>query len=106
MNMTTRHPLAGIYAAALTPLKPDCSVATDAVVTFLSFLAARECHGALLFGTTGEGPSFSAKERETLLRIAQEVRHTCPQFRLLAGTGTASLDETVELTRMAFDLGC
>ena len=106
MNMTTRHPLAGIYAAALTPLKPDLSLAPEAVVPFLKFLAVRECHGALLFGSTGEGPSFSARERETLLRVAQEVRRTHPNFRLLAGTGTASLDETVELTRMAFDLGC
>jgi len=104
--MKNRHPLAGIYAAALTPLKQDFSVAPEAVVPLLSFLAARECHGALLFGTTGEGPSFSPREREAVLRAAQEVRRTHPSFRLLAGTGTPSLDETVELTRMAFDLGC
>ncbi len=104
--MTVSHPLAGIYAAAVTPLKQDFSIDPAAIVPFLNFLAARECHGALLFGTTGEGPSFSAKERETVLRIAQEVRHIYPEFRLLAGTGTPSLDETVELTRTAFDLGC
>lgn len=100
------HPLAGIYAAAVTPLKQDFSIDPAAIVPFLNFLAARECHGALLFGTTGEGPSFSAKERETVLRIAQEVRHTYPEFHLLAGTGTPSLDETIELTRTAFDVGC
>lgn len=104
--MTNRHPLSGIYAAALTPLKQDFSIDLDAVNPFLHFLAAQECHGALLFGTTGEGPSLSPREREAILRAAREVRNTFPEFRLLAGTGTPSLDETVELTRMAFDLGC
>ena len=104
--MTNRHPISGIYAAALTPFKEDFSINLDAVHPFLQFLAAQECHGALLFGTTGEGPSLSSSEREAILRAALEVRVTFPEFRLLAGTGTPSLDETVELTRMAFDLGC
>ncbi len=104
--MTTRHFLSGIYAAALTPLKQDFSVDASAVGPLLHFLAARDCRGALLFGTTGEGPSFSVKEREIVLGAAREVRHTYPDFRLLAGTGTPSLDETIQLTRMAFDLGC
>jgi 4-hydroxy-tetrahydrodipicolinate synthase len=104
--MAPQHPLSGVYAAALTPLKQDFSVNPDGMVPFLHFLAARDCHGVLLFGTTGEGPSFSAKEREAVLSASLEVRHTYPNFRLLAGTGTPSLEETVDLTRMAFDLGC
>ena len=59
----TTHPLSGVYAAAVTPLKPDLSPDLDAVAPFLAFLAARGCHGALLFGTTGEGPSFSPADR-------------------------------------------
>jgi 4-hydroxy-tetrahydrodipicolinate synthase len=34
-----------------------------------------------------------------------EVKRQRPEFQLLAGTGTPSLDETAELTRKAFDLG-
>ena len=101
----TRHPLSGVYAAAVTPLKPDLSPDLGAVVPFLSFLASRGCHGALLFGTTGEGPSFSPAEREAVWRAALQVREQVPGFRLLAGTGTPSLTETVDLTRLAFDLG-
>jgi 4-hydroxy-tetrahydrodipicolinate synthase len=104
--MTNRHPLSGIYAAALTPFKQDFSIDLEAVNPFMHFLAAHDCHGALLFGTTGEGPSLSSWEREAILRAANEVRITFPEFRLLAGTGTPSLDETVALTRMAFNLGC
>jgi Dihydrodipicolinate synthase/N-acetylneuraminate lyase len=71
----------------------------------MSFLAGRGCHGIVLFGTTGEGPSFSPTERETLMRAACEARQAMPGFRLIAGTGTPSLSETIDLTRLAFDLG-
>jgi len=109
----TRHPLSGVYAAAVTPLreasptggKSDLSPDLEAVAPFLAFLASRGCHGALIFGTTGEGPSFSAVERESVWRAALKVREQYPDFRLLAGTGTPSLTETIELNKQAFDLG-
>ena len=99
------HPLAGVYAAAPTPLKTDFTPDLESIPRLLDFLARRGCHGALLLGTTGEGPSFSPAERSDILRAALEVRQAHPDFRLLAGTGTPSLTETVELTRTAFDLG-
>jgi len=106
------HPLAGVYAAAVTPLreaslgdKHDSSLDLETVPVYLRFLAARGCHGALLFGTTGEGPSFSLKERETLLRSVRVYRQQIPGFKLLAGTGTPSLSETIDLTKLAFDIG-
>ena len=103
--MTGLHPLAGVYAAAVTPLKSDSTIDHDSIPALLSFLASRGCHGALLFGTTGEGPSFSPKEREAMLRSARAARDDLPGFRLLAGTGTPSLSETIELTKLAFELG-
>jgi 4-hydroxy-tetrahydrodipicolinate synthase len=104
------HPLAGVYAAAVTPLKQDFSPDLEAVPSLLGFLAGRGCHGILLLGTTGEGPSFSPEERLGIFRAALQVREmhlaaeggTC---RLLAGTGTPSLTETISLTHSAFDLG-
>lgn len=101
----TEHPLAGVYAAAVTPLTRASLPDLAAVPVFLSFLAERGCHGALLFGTTGEGPSFSPSERREVWQAALPVRQTYPHFRLLAGTGTPSLSESVELTKTAFDLG-
>ena len=103
--MTSEHPLAGVYAAAVTPLKNDSSLDLDAVPALMAFLASRGCHGALFFGTTGEGPSFSPSERESLLRSVRAYRQLVPGFRLLAGTGTPSLSETIDLTKLAFDLG-
>ncbi len=104
--MTSQHPLAGDYAAAVTPLRsPDSTLDLEAVPVILNFLAARGCHGAVLFGTTGEGPSFSPSEREVLMRAARAHQPQLPGFRLIAGTGTPSLSETIELTKLAFDLG-
>src|SRR5258708_22188611 len=104
--MTSQHPLAGVYAAAVTPLRsPDSTLDLESVPVILNFLAARGCHGAVLFGTTGEGPSFSPSEREALMRTAQAHQNQLPGFRLIAGTGTPSLSETIELTKLAFDLG-
>jgi len=99
------HPLSGVYAAAVTPLKADFCPDLDAIPLLLDYLARRGCHGALLLGTTGEGPSFSPEEREQILRAGLQVRAAHPAFHLLAGTGTPSLSETALLTRRAFELG-
>ena len=111
--MYSQHPLAGVYAAAVTPLRPhssddapdDSTLDLESVPALARFLALRGCHGIVLFGTTGEGPSFSTREREAMMRTAQVARDELPGFRLIAGTGTPSLSETIELTRLAFDLG-
>lgn len=105
------HPLAGVYTAAVTPLKQNYSPDLEAVPSLLSFLAERGCHGILLLGTTGEGPSFSPEERLAILRAAIQARIEHAQarggaYKILAGTGTPSLSESISLTRSAFDMGC
>src|SRR4030095_6112166 len=112
--MNSTHPLAGVYAAAVTPLREASPSGDDhasnldleSVPTLMSFLATRGCHGAVLFCNTGEGPSFSPSERERLMRAASAYRDQLSGFRLIAGTGTPSLSETIDLTKLAFDLGC
>lgn len=99
------HPLAGVYAASLTPLNPDGTLNLNDLPRLLEFLSHRGCHGALLLGTTGEGPSFAPEERAAIIETASKWRHDNPNFRLLVGTGTPSLEETVALTKKAFDLG-
>ena len=105
--MPSTHPLAGVYTASVTPLRGtyDSTLDLESIPALLNFFASRGCHGIVLFGTTGEGPSFSPAERETLMRVACEAREKLPGFRLIAGTGTPSLTETMELTKLAFDLG-
>lgn len=103
--MTSTHPLAGVYAAAVTPLNHASNLDLDSVPHLMEFLNSRGCHGMVLFGTTGEGPSFSPAEREALMRTVCNQRAQFPGFRLIAGTGTPSLSESIDLTKLAFDLG-
>ena len=104
-NQGMHEALHGVFAAVITPLKDDFSIDLNSLPGLLEFLAGRGCHGALLFGTTGEGPSFRPVERLEALGVAQDWRKSHLDFQLLAGTGTPSLDETIELTRAAFGLG-
>jgi 4-hydroxy-tetrahydrodipicolinate synthase len=105
MNMVDHQELRGVYAAALTPIHENGELALEDVPPFLAFLAQRGCHGVLLFGTTGEGPSFAPKKRLELLHVALAEQAAYPQLRFMLGTGTPSLDVTIELTRAAFDAG-
>lgn len=100
------HILAGVYAATITPIKADFSPDYEGISDLLEFLEKRGCHGVLLLGTTGEGPSFSFQERIEILEAACKFKQNKPHFRLLAGTGTPSLTETMNLTQTAFSLGC
>ena len=101
--MTTR--LEGVYAAAVTPILVNGAPDLEALPGYLGFLAARGCHGALMLGTTGEGPSFSALERQAIWAKATEVWEEHPDFVLMAGTGTPSLIDTIEFNKQVFELG-
>jgi len=103
--MQAKQQLSGVYVAAVTPLTNDLTPDLAAIPALMDFYVQRGCHGALLLGTTGEGPSFSPTEREAIFQAAAGVKQTHPDFRLLAGTGTPSLDETIQLNNIAFDLG-
>jgi 4-hydroxy-tetrahydrodipicolinate synthase len=103
--MSKANQLSGIFAAAVTPVNIDGGLLLDDLTKLLEFLANRSCHGALLLGTTGEGPSFSPQERKEILSASLSIRETFPAFKLLAGTGTPSLDESIQLTREAFKIG-
>ena len=103
--MTESPQLKGVFVAAVTPLKSDLTPDLATIPDLLDFYARRGAHGALLLGTTGEGPSFSQQEREAIFKAGTEIRYSYPDFKLLAGTGTPSLDATIQLNKAAFDLG-
>jgi 4-hydroxy-tetrahydrodipicolinate synthase len=104
-NMPDAHPLSGIYVAAVTPSDKMYYVDLNAIEHLMEFYAENGCHGALILGTTGEGPSFNQAERLDIMQVAAEIKRPRPEFRLFAGTGTPSLTETIALNKAAFDLG-
>src|SRR5260221_8231834 len=60
--------------------------------------------GLAVFGTNSEANSMSVAEKITLLDTL--VAAGIPTARMMPGTGTCAILDTVELTRYAVQLGC
>lgn len=93
--------LLGVVAAVATPLT-DGTLHEASFRRHINMLERDGCDGILLLGTTGEGPSFSLDERKAVL---ERGREDAGDMLVMGGTGCASLPETIELTRFAFDIG-
>lgn len=102
--MTTEEPIKGVFAAALTPLRDNMSCDNDMLAAHCAHLIKEGCHGVSLFGTTGEGPAFSAEERMGGLDAV--LNAGIPADKILPATGCAALPDTVRLTRHAAGKGC
>jgi 4-hydroxy-tetrahydrodipicolinate synthase len=100
--MTDR--IRGVWCATLTPL--DANGAPDArmLAAHAERLFAAGLDGIALFGTTGEGQSFSVAQRRNGLDAL--LAAGIPPGRIVAGTGCAALADTIELTRHAVSTGC
>jgi 4-hydroxy-tetrahydrodipicolinate synthase len=70
-----RNGFQGIWPAMLTPLDAQLNIDHAKLATHALSLIDKGCGGVTLFGTTGEGPSFSLQERKYALEqlIAQGV---------------------------------
>ena len=94
--------LSGVFAPVLTPFKADLSIDKPAHVLFCKWLLANNA-GLAVFGTNSEANSLSAGERLELLDAL--VSAGIPGSRLMPGTGTCALPDTVILTRAALAAG-
>lgn len=94
---------AEVLAASLTPLKDDKSIDNEHFAAHVRWLLANGCDGVALFGTTGEGTSFSVAERQSALEAL--LRADIAAERLMVGTGCSALPDTVSLTRHALECG-
>ena len=95
--------ITGLWAAMTTPLGADGNVDHAALVNHAKFLLQNGCDGLVPFGTTGEGTSFSAREKlsatEALLNAGIQAD------RIALGTGCPAIPDTVALTRDMMGLG-
>ena len=101
-SQTLGH-LAGIFAAALTPLKSDLSVGNARLVDQCNWLLENSCGGLAVLGATGEANSFSVAERIGIWETLSDGG--IPGNVLMNGTGCCSLPDAVELTRRVVELG-
>lgn len=91
----------GVYAAALTPMYDDFSCNCDALINHCHDLISRGCQGVVLFGTTGEGTSFSTREREKV--ITEVMRSGIDPQKIIIGTSSSAIDDAIKLTSLAIE---
>lgn len=94
----------GVYAAALTPLYSNLSCNDDLLTKHCLQLIERGCKGVVLFGTTGEGPSFSTEEKKQTLK--QVILNGLDPKKIIVGNGSSSLQDTVDLANAAVENDC
>ncbi len=94
----------GVNAAVLTAMNADLSVDIDRMTAHSRWLLANGCNNLAILGTTGEANSLGVSERISVMEGL--VERGIPAARLLPGTGTTALTDTVLLTRRAAELGC
>ena len=93
----------GLWVAVATPLDAAGTVDHGALAAHADWLFAEGCDGLVLFGTTGEGTSFAARER--LDAAGALLRHGIASDRLAMGTGFPAVADSIALTRDAVGLG-
>lgn len=93
----------GVFCAAATPIDEHGAPDLGRLAEHASQLLADGCEGVALLGTTGEANSFSLAERQQIVEATVEAG--IPPERLMPGTGTCAVPDTVALTRHALSLG-
>lgn len=93
----------GIWPALLTPLDAQLDIDHARMARHAMDLLGHGCNGVTIFGTTGEGPSFSMHERRQALD--ELVARGIPAERIIVSTSCTALPETIALTRHAIDKG-
>jgi 4-hydroxy-tetrahydrodipicolinate synthase len=91
--------LRGFWVAALTPLTADDRIDVALLARHCRWLFEQGCDGVAVFGTTGEGQSFSVRER--IDAVDGLLKAGIPGERIVVGTGCAAVPDAVELTRHA-----
>lgn len=93
----------GSIAPLITPFTDEGALDVGSLRHLVSWQLASGTHGISIGGSTGEPSAQTVAERIQAIRtVAAEIDDAVP---FLAGTGSAKLDETLELTSAAYDAG-
>lgn len=92
----------GSVVPLVTPFK-DGQIDASALERLIERQIEAGSHALSVGGTTGEPGTMSVEERKYLIELALKlIKGRVP---LLAGTGTLRLDETLDITRAAYQMG-
>ncbi|SNR81637.1 4-hydroxy-tetrahydrodipicolinate synthase [Desulfurobacterium atlanticum] len=92
----------GIYVAIPTPFK-NGNIDWEALKKHIHFLIENGVDGIVPCGTTGESATLSYQEHEEVIAFAVELAKG--KVKVIAGTGSNSTKEAIELTKYAEKAG-
>ena len=91
----------GIYAASMSVINTDLSLNIEKTVNHAEQIIDQGCHGAAIFGSTGQAQLISISEKISLLSQLSKSKY---KDKFLIGTGLNSLNETINLMSVASSL--
>ncbi|MEZ5122429.1 MAG: 4-hydroxy-tetrahydrodipicolinate synthase [Solirubrobacterales bacterium] len=95
--------ITGAITPLVTPFRDDGALDLDTIGTLVDWQLERGTHGISVGGSTGEPTSQTVAERIAVMRAAATA--IVGRVPFLPGTGSALMDETLELTAEAQRLG-
>jgi len=94
--------LKGSIVAIITPFD-NGDLSEDAYVKLIDYHLKNGTNGVVPGGTTGESPTLSHNEHKKIIEIA--VKECGGKIPVIAGTGSNSTDEAIELSKFAEKAG-
>lgn len=94
----------GVLVPASTPFTKDLEPDAALFNRFCQWLLAEGADGLAIFGTTSEANSVAMADRMALTEGL--IESGVPAAKLLPGTGTCAIKDSVTLTRHAVEAGC
>ena len=94
--------ISGSLVAIITPFKKN-KIDYEALTNLIEFQIAGGTHGIVPCGTTGESPTLSHDEHMEVIKHTIEV--VDKRVPVIAGTGSNSTEEAVNLTKFAQQAG-
>ena len=95
--------LKGSIVALVTPMHADGSVDWDALEALVEWHISEGTHGIVAVGTTGESATLTTDEHLRVIDFC--IKQVAGRVPVLAGTGSNSTMEAIEMTREAKILG-
>jgi 4-hydroxy-tetrahydrodipicolinate synthase len=93
----------GTYTALVTPFRADQSIDWDAFDALIDSQIAAGVEGIVPCGTTGESPTISHAEHAEVIQRA--VKRAAGKTQVIAGTGSNSTREAIEMSKDAEKAG-
>jgi len=92
----------GSIVALITPFK-DGKLDEDCYISLIHHHLSNGTHGIVPAGTTGESPTLTDKEHKRVIEIC--VKESKGKIPIIAGTGSNSTEEAVNMTMFAEKVG-